>query len=563
MKPSDDFKAQLKAGNIPEALALALNGAVDLKITTWVTSATDPQSTAPGKRLRTRINTIEGKVDNEVGDQFIGNGPYRELRQFHIDQVSQGNEIIHNNLKSLQTLFEVVIAMQQAQRRINTLPPSTLPFVLEPSSEVEQLLAPAQDSPEPLTVTEPAAEVEELAPTPDSLTDSVLPALALGGVAATVLNRATPAPEVLEEEEEDDDHWDDSVLDLLESLPVGEPTELEEMESPEAEDWRDFIEEENAPDPPKLDLDGPIGQDWGILTQEDFEPPQTAKEPLAFQEDLGELIKDESEAASTEAMPEAQNWEKLNFEDLQPPPVAALPTDETASTEVDDDWGDLVEDEPLLPPSQPVPSLDSLNLEAEDEWDDWVMDSEPLQDSPLKRLESLDLEDDSEWDDFEENADPFAAPPTNLASSLDDDADWDNFAVDVESYTGLLELDTNLGAGFDLSGDFEGLTDDSKDNYLSGLSKPSAKDANDLMEVLFGDEPQDFDAQVKKTEEELFADMQFEEFLANGNSPEDELKVIPELEPQDAKDDLGQPPSVEKVIIPPPPPPSHLPNQSN
>jgi hypothetical protein len=688
MTPSDDFKAQLKAGNIPEALALALNGAVDLKITTWVTSATDPQPTAPGKRLRTRINTIEGKVDNEVGDQFIGNGPYRELRQFHIDQVAQGNEIIHSNLKSLQTLFDVVIAMQKAQRRIATLPTSSLPLVLEPSSEVEQLLPAAPDHPDAATITEPAAEVEELPPTTSSLADLALPAIVSWGVAATVLNIPDSTPEALEEDaeslvssldstpealdddDEEDDHWDDSVLDLLESLPIGEPPELEELDSPEAEDWRNFIEEDDTPEPPKLD--SPIDQDWGILTQEDFEPPQTVKEPVAFQEDLGELIKDEPETASLNAEskepvafqedlgelikdepetaslnaeskepvafqedlgelikdepetaslnaeskepvafqedlgelikdepetaslnaeskepvafqedlgelikdePETaslnaessdQNWEKLSFEDLQPPPVAPIPTDETSSASADEDWGDLIEDEPQLPPSQPVPSLDSLNLESEDEWDDWVMESEPLQDSPLKRLESLDLEDDGGWDDFEENADPFAAVPTNSASNLDD-ADWDNFAVDeLEPYTGLLELDTNLGASFDLSGDFEGLTDDEpKDNRFSELNKPSAQDADDLMAVLFGDEPQDINAEAKKSEEELFADMRFEEFLANGNSPEDELKITPsELEPKDTPADLGQPPSGETIILPPPPP-SQLPKQNN
>jgi hypothetical protein len=50
---------------------------------------------------------IEGNIENEIGDQFIGNGRYRELRQFHLDQIAEGNKIIQNNLKSLQKLFEV------------------------------------------------------------------------------------------------------------------------------------------------------------------------------------------------------------------------------------------------------------------------------------------------------------------------------------------------------------------------------------------------------------------------------------------------------------------------
>ena len=71
MASSDDFREQLKAGNITEALALALSEAVELKITTWVASAEDDVETAearPGHRLHTRINMIEGDIENEIGD---------------------------------------------------------------------------------------------------------------------------------------------------------------------------------------------------------------------------------------------------------------------------------------------------------------------------------------------------------------------------------------------------------------------------------------------------------------------------------------------------------------
>lgn len=580
MAPSDDFKAQLKAGNINEALSLALNGAVDLKITTWVTSATDTQqtSTKPGHRLRTRINTIEGKVDNEIGDQFINNGPYRELRQFHLDQVSLGNEIIHSNLKSLQTLFDVVIAMQSARRRIAALPLPSVPFVLEPESSDEQLLSPAPDTAQTdETLLTPNAVVEELAIAPDSLTESVaeltpppnslaenvaIPAVLAAGAAATFLS--IPSATTEEEEDEEDD-WDDSVLDLLESLPVGEPSELEALDASEEEDWRNLIEEDDAPDPPELD--SPITTDWGILTREDFDPPKTVTEaslePLDFQEDLGELIKDEPHHPATSDALAEQDWEKLSFEDLQSPPAEAVIIPETLIPE-EEDWGDLIEDEPPLLANKPVPSLESLNLEEDEEWDDWVMESEPLQDSPISRLESLDLADNDGWDDFGEDVDPFAPAPTNSELSLED-ADWDNFSVDeLEPYTGLLDLETNVGEGFDLSGDFEDLTvAQPKENHQSyrsqqpEINKPSAKDASDLMDVLFGDEPQPLDSDaahpdnsMDKTEEELFADMRFEEFLANGDSAS---------EPQVLKQDAV----ADKTLPPPPPPPSHFPNQNN
>ncbi|MBW4648553.1 MAG: hypothetical protein KME06_07610 [Kastovskya adunca ATA6-11-RM4] len=115
MTISDDFKEKLTSGKIPEALTLALSEAVELEITTWVSTAdsdTDSSepvnSPAPGYRMRTRMNIIDGDIENEVGSQFIGNGPYTELRQFHNQQVLAGRQIIQQNLQNLQQLFIVL-----------------------------------------------------------------------------------------------------------------------------------------------------------------------------------------------------------------------------------------------------------------------------------------------------------------------------------------------------------------------------------------------------------------------------------------------------------------------
>lgn len=124
MTVSDDFKEHLKAGKIGDALILALGEAVELQITTWVASADSAQPLS-GSRMRTRINIVEGEIDNEVGSQFIGNGPYIELRQFHQEQVQEGRQIIQNNLASLQQLFTVLASLSQlpqARRRSDSSP---------------------------------------------------------------------------------------------------------------------------------------------------------------------------------------------------------------------------------------------------------------------------------------------------------------------------------------------------------------------------------------------------------------------------------------------------------
>ena len=123
MAISDDFKEKLKAGQIVDALTLALGEAVELEITTWVSSdpetAIDTNKPSANARMRTRINIVDGDIENEVGSQFIGNGPYTELRQFHMEQVLEGRKIIQNNLENIQQLFTVLT------NTINKLPPNS------------------------------------------------------------------------------------------------------------------------------------------------------------------------------------------------------------------------------------------------------------------------------------------------------------------------------------------------------------------------------------------------------------------------------------------------------
>lgn len=136
MTTSDEFKEQLKAGKIVDALTLALAEAVELDITTWVSSANSTETDQPPAncRMRTRINIVEGAIDNEVGSQFIGNGPYTELRQFHMEQVQEGRQIIQHNLENLQQLFTVLTRtlsqLPQSSRRLGDGNP-----VLSPSSQ--------------------------------------------------------------------------------------------------------------------------------------------------------------------------------------------------------------------------------------------------------------------------------------------------------------------------------------------------------------------------------------------------------------------------------------------
>ncbi|MBZ8181841.1 hypothetical protein [Oscillatoria salina] len=137
MAASDQFKEYIKEGKIFEALTLALSEAIELEITTWVSTANDnpngsnPDRPVPGNCLRTRMNMVDGDIENEVGTQFIGNAPYTELREFHLEQVKEGRKTIQQNLESLQQMFVVLAStasqLPQASHRIKEGNPALSP----------------------------------------------------------------------------------------------------------------------------------------------------------------------------------------------------------------------------------------------------------------------------------------------------------------------------------------------------------------------------------------------------------------------------------------------------
>lgn len=128
MSASDEFKQKLKNGEIAEALTMALGEAIDLEITTWVSSEnSSPTGPQPGTCMRTHINLVDSTVENEVGTQFIGNGPYRELRDFHLAQVHEGRQILQQNLESLQQVFTILASTMPRLAPDNSSRPALSP----------------------------------------------------------------------------------------------------------------------------------------------------------------------------------------------------------------------------------------------------------------------------------------------------------------------------------------------------------------------------------------------------------------------------------------------------
>ena len=160
MSASNKFKNELQNNNFVGALKTALSEAIELKIVTWVVPADQdevgqdtPENALPGHLMCTRMNLVDGDIDNEIGSQFVGSGSYTELRQFHLEQVQKGQDIIQKNLTNLKQLFEILVekihGLPQTER---LLTPSTVPEAVGssyPSDNQRAALLADDDIPKP------------------------------------------------------------------------------------------------------------------------------------------------------------------------------------------------------------------------------------------------------------------------------------------------------------------------------------------------------------------------------------------------------------------------------
>ncbi|BAZ52816.1 hypothetical protein NIES4103_54810 [Nostoc sp. NIES-4103] len=111
--------------DITDAIKKAIVDVVQLEITTWVSEPSTesdyelqnrqefPKS---GNRMHTVINLVNGDIKNEVGSQFVGSGPYAELREFHLSQVKESQEIIQKNIETVHKIYDILVEMLKSRK---------------------------------------------------------------------------------------------------------------------------------------------------------------------------------------------------------------------------------------------------------------------------------------------------------------------------------------------------------------------------------------------------------------------------------------------------------------
>ena len=231
MSSREDFKQAIRKGNINEAFSIAMSNAPELSITTKIITAEGEEQQVNSSKsgadnyLRTNINLIEGKIENEIGEKLTGDR-YSEIKQFHMRQVEEGHQTIQHNLVSLQKMFHLMSTFQQQADRQS----SWVDIAADVSSD-------------PL----PAAETTKL----HGKTHSALQAGKTIDSSQTKLEVDTDNPEpqlpAFDEEEE-------GVVDDLLSLADIDDDSSQEQPSSEQEDWGEWLEDEPEVKPEVFNL---------------------------------------------------------------------------------------------------------------------------------------------------------------------------------------------------------------------------------------------------------------------------------------------------------------------
>ncbi len=232
MTSSEDFKQAIRAGNIQEAFLVAMSNAPELNITTKIITAQGDQHQVDNNQsqgdnsLRTHISLIEGKVENEIGEKLTGDR-YSEIKQFHIEQVTQGHQTIQHNLISLQKMFQLMSTFQEQQISEDSnwvdIAADVAREPLSPRRKTNQLSA---KTPEAIAAAKPTHKTE--APPVSSLE----------------VTTNNPEPNLPSFVPEEDDALVEDLMSLADLDDESDDDEAQEDPQPGQGDWGDWLEED-------------------------------------------------------------------------------------------------------------------------------------------------------------------------------------------------------------------------------------------------------------------------------------------------------------------------------
>jgi hypothetical protein len=122
MISSAEFQHKLRSGQIYDALALVVQETVELEITTQMNEDPDPDRSADGEYLRTRINLLTGNIQNEVGKNVVTSPNFLKLQQLHLDQLAVSQQGVRGYLEQIQSILAILPANSMTSGDRSQLP---------------------------------------------------------------------------------------------------------------------------------------------------------------------------------------------------------------------------------------------------------------------------------------------------------------------------------------------------------------------------------------------------------------------------------------------------------
>ncbi len=478
MAKSDDFKQELRSGNLSDAIKIAFGEAIELEITTWVATTEqmelapeDTDQARPGHRMRTRINLVDGDIENEVGSQFLGNSRYAALKNFHLNQVQEGREIIRQNLASLRTLFGMLVEMAQpdfdaavwrdrlesrdrpprpvpqfGSSTSSSLPadqssgaPALSPWQTEPIVQSAQPQSPTSNrlSPEPQGIVDdfdpslfetaqlegpPVTSLDAAALEAGGWTTEAIAASAIGGAAGLSLGNEilgenilfppeTPGAEVSEMEPFEGDRPPEGSADFLGELDLENelPNELSEETAPPTSLWDEQPSAEEGL--PAENFLSELDLSELELSAEEVPPEAAELTDTSSESDL--LLGDLTEETLT-----SSEWPDLGLEETAQPEVSDTGLPDTEPFEFEN-VEVLAEEEPLAEETEPFAALEDFHPFEQ------LEDTEPV--PAIDAIEELEEEEVSE-DSVMADLNAISSPPSAVIHDpwgSDEDGDFD------------------------------------------------------------------------------------------------------------------------------------------
>jgi hypothetical protein len=108
MISSAEFQHKLRSGQIYDALALVVQETVELEITTQMNEDPNPDRSADGAYLRTKINLLTGNIQNEVGNNVVTSPNFLKLQQLHLDQLVVSQQGVRGYLEQIQAILAIL-----------------------------------------------------------------------------------------------------------------------------------------------------------------------------------------------------------------------------------------------------------------------------------------------------------------------------------------------------------------------------------------------------------------------------------------------------------------------